>query len=159
MKVALYDSLMKKSGICAYTNEGKTKGLQILPQGKSDAGWLIFGSTDADFNLNDTARVKLSIYKEKPEYSDRELPGKIKSPNNPARLAGGFYILPWYSAGRVEWQLSGIVVRKLLTYRVASIPEKPVINIPEVKKPLTPINQKPQEDQDKKTKNKKTGKK
>ena len=158
IKMTLYDSLMKKSGICTYSTDTKAKGLQIRYLAKSDAGWLVLGNTDADLNLNDTIRIKFSIYKEKPEYADKELPGKIKSPNNPAKVTGGIYILPLYSSGRVEWQLSGIVVKKLLNYRVSAIPEKPVIIIPEAKKPLTPINQKPPEDQEKNTKKKKSGK-
>ena len=159
IKMPFYDSLMKKSGIYSYRIDTKSKGLKVRYQVKSDAGWLVLGNTDADLNLNDTIRIKFSIYKEKPEYTDKELPGKIKSPNNPAKVTGGFYILPLYSAGRVEWQLSGIVVNKLLNNRVAAIPEKPVINTPEAKKPLTPINQKPPEDQEKNTKKKKSGKK
>ncbi|MCX6276552.1 MAG: hypothetical protein NT004_00465 [Bacteroidetes bacterium] len=160
MKMPANDSLMKISGIYAYSLNTTAKGLKIQYLAKSDAGWLALGNNDSDLNLNDSSRIKLSIYKDKPEYADKELPGKIKSPSNPTRVAGGFYILPLYSAGKVEWQLSGVVVKKLLNYRVASIPEKPAINTPEPKMPLTPINQKPPEDQNSKnTKKKKSGKK
>jgi len=157
MKIVPYDSLMKKSGIFTYGIDATTKGLQILHLSKADAGWLVIGNAENDLALNDSTRIKLAIYKDKPDYADKELPGKIKNPNNQTRVAGGFYILPLYSAGNVEWQLSGIILKKPSHYSVAIIPEKPVINTLEAKKPLTPINQQPLEDQDnKKIKNKKS---
>ncbi|MEI6579562.1 MAG: hypothetical protein WCN92_08900 [Eubacteriales bacterium] len=160
MKMPANDSLMKISGTYAYSLNTKAKGLKIHYLAKSDAGWLVLGNTDNDLAPNDSTRTKLAIYKDKPDFADKEFPGKIKTPNNPTRVAGGFYILPLYTAGSVEWQLCGIVVKQLLNYRVAAIPEKPVINTPEPKMPLTPINQKPPEDENSKnTKKKKSGKK
>jgi hypothetical protein len=159
IKNVSYDSLMNKSGMFTYAIDATTKGLQILHLNKVDAGWLVLGNADNDLALNDSTYIKLAIYKDKPDYADKDLPGKIKNPINPNRLAGGFYILPFYHTGSVEWKLSGIVVKNSSNYIVASIPQKSVINTPETKKPLTPINQKLPENQDnKKRKNKKSEK-
>ena len=161
LKITSYDSLMKISGIYTYCIDQKVKGLQMLSMNRSDAGWLILGSSDADLNLNDTALIKLSIYKEKPEFSPGELSGKIKNPGNAAKITGGFYILPSYSIGRVDWKLSGILGKKVLNYHVSLIPEMPVTvaNAPEVKLPLTPINpQIPDKKSGNKQDNKKAGK-
>jgi len=141
LNIATYDSLMGKSGIYSYCIAQKEKGLQITPMNRSDAGWLVLGTSETDLKINDTVPIKLTIYKEKPEFSDGDPSGKIKNPSNTTNITGGFYILPSYTVGSVDWKLSGIFRKKVLNYFVALIPEKPATGViaPEVKLPLTPI--------------------
>lgn len=118
------DSVFKSNGIGICPSPFTATGLKIKPMDSDREGWLVLGSSETDLSDNDTLPVKVTIYREKPEYNPTERAGKIKSPAQPAKILGGFFVFPEYRMGTVQFYMSGIFIKKILNYYVAAIPER-----------------------------------
>jgi hypothetical protein len=122
------DTVYTNNQIMFFDFDDHGSGLPLRFMNNTPGGWLVLGTIPDGFNLADSIPVPLTIYKESPEFVSGEIKARIRTPQNENKIAGGFYLLPAYGKGTVQWMLSGIYVKVFVNNYLSAIapfPETP----------------------------------
>lgn len=108
----------------AVINSGLSqKGLGIVSESTDSAGWFVIVYTQHPIVKNDSSEISVAIYREKVVLDKGSMQSIIKTPAL-QNIIGGVYLSTYASIGNVAFKLSGILIKKPLSWFLTSLPNE-----------------------------------
>lgn len=134
---SIKDSTFDQLCITTITTKDLAKGVPLSHETQDSTGWIVIAYTDQDILENDSAEIKLMIYRPKPGFKQGKQVVEIKAPPVDKNILGGFYLTVRYTVGKIELIFSGVLHQENNTWMLSSIPEESAHK--KEKSNLTPI--------------------
>jgi hypothetical protein len=129
-----------ETGIKGFSFTNNYEGIKQIREAKDSMGWLILAYTNEDFQKSDNMDLKWIIYRPGLKITENKLDAEVKKMQNEKNLIGGIYINTKLSMGNVNFQFSGLLIKKIFKWYVLTLEKEKVI-LPKIDKTLTPMNE------------------